>query len=211
MSPASEAVAPLGAPSARSPPADSSASTASDKDNGKHKDKGNVSVILAEAARLFSSASTASDKDNGKHKDKGNVSVILAEAARPSNRETKATVQHAAVATQAVDPAELFLEVVFRFWLQVGYSLSSEDRGQTIHKPTISFGQFVTDPPTVNRALEIWLSDGADLPHSAAVVPMLGLWFQDFELPTPDEESRFYAQWHSYSSGKRLLSGRRKG
>jgi hypothetical protein len=122
-----------------------------------------------------------------------------------------AAVKHAAVQTEAGDPAEFFLAVVFRFWVVLGHDYLSDIRGKKVGKGPTLFREFVQDPPTVRNALEIWLREAADLPNAAGVAPFLGLWFRDFELPTPEEESHFYAQWIAYSEGKRLLSRRRRG
>jgi hypothetical protein len=119
-------------------------------------------------------------------------------------------VKHAAVQTGDGDPAEIFLAVVFRFWVLQGRDLLSSLRGAEVGRGPTLFGEFVQDPPTVRDALEIWLSDAADLRTAAEVAPFLGLWFRDFEEPTPEEEAHFYAQWTAYSEGKRLLSRRRR-
>jgi hypothetical protein len=135
--------------------------------------------------------------------------VTAACSSRPM--EALAAVEQAAVQTEAGDPAEILLVEVFRFWVEHGRDLLRIRRGQEVERGPTLFEEFVQDPPTVRNALKIWLRDAADLPRAVNVVPFLGLWFRDFEEPTPDEESHFYAQWTSYSKGKRLLARRRNG
>jgi hypothetical protein len=108
-------------------------------------------------------------------------------------------LQHVAVETVAMDPAEIFLEVVFRFWLRIGYQLVDDRPGVELQRPSKhDFGRFLREPSTVSTALRVWLRDGADLPDAAAVLPMLALWFRDPEERLPEEETHFFAQWWDY-------------
>jgi hypothetical protein len=113
------------------------------------------------------------------------------------------------VQTVAGDPAEIFLADVFRFWVNCGHDFLSGMRGAKVERGPTLFGEFVQDPPTVRNALEIWLSDAADI--RVELAPFLGLWFRDFEEPTPAEESHFYAQWTAYSAGLSRRRRRRNG
>jgi hypothetical protein len=97
-----------------------------------------------------------------------------------------------------MDPAEIFLEVVFRFWLRIGWQLADERPLEGLQRPSRDFGHFLREPYMVRTALRVWLRDGADLPDAAAVVPMLALWFRDPEERLPEEETHFYAQWWDY-------------
>jgi hypothetical protein len=97
-----------------------------------------------------------------------------------------------------MDPAEIFLEHLFRFWKRIGYSLSSDLPGVKIDMPHLDMGQFLQEQPMVQLALKVWLRDGADLPASAAAVPMLALWFRDPEFPDEDEEAKFLDQWLAF-------------
>jgi hypothetical protein len=101
-----------------------------------------------------------------------------------------------------MDPAEIFLEVVFRFWLRFGSILAP--RAQCPSDRDRDFGHFLREPSRVRTALRVWLQDGADLPDAAAVVPMLALWFRDPEERLPEEEDRFFAQWWDYVKRRRL-------
>jgi hypothetical protein len=67
-------------------------------------------------------------------------------------------------------------------------------------RSNIDMEQFLQEPPLVKLALKVWLRDGADLPASAAFVPILALWFQDPECPDfdGDEETKFLDQWAAY-------------
>jgi hypothetical protein len=108
-----------------------------------------------------------------------------------------------------MDPAELFLEHVFRFWKRIGYSLSAVTTGVKVDRPHNDMGQFLQETRMVQLALKVWLRDGADLPVSAAAVPMLALWFRDPELPDLDgkEEDKFLAQWLAYVKWRRKRRG----
>jgi hypothetical protein len=107
-------------------------------------------------------------------------------------------VTHVAVQTEDMDPAEILLEYVFRLWMRIGYSHSSDLTGVEIDRPNIDMGHFLQKPPIVQLALKLWLRDGVDLPASAAAVPMLALWFRDAGLPLPAEEAKFLDQWLAY-------------
>jgi hypothetical protein len=142
------------------------------------------------------------DENKSGTKAEGRSSVIQVGAARSSTLvEALDAAMHAAIQVEAGGPAETFLEVVFRFWAKIGWELYSTSKGEKVGRGPTLFG--VRDPPTVRLALEIWLSEAADLPSAAEVVPFLRLWFRDFEDPTPEVESHFYAQWHDYSKSRK--------
>ena len=115
-------------------------------------------------------------------------------------------VQHVAVETEFIDPAELFLATVFRFWDRIGRSLYTEEE----ESPATSFERFVEDPPMVQQALEAWLLEEGWLLKQAAykaseTEAMLALWFHDLEERSSHEESQFFTQWQAYTSRTRLL------
>ncbi len=107
--------------------------------------------------------------------------------------------KHAEAQTEAGDPAEQLLLFVFRFY-HYGYDLDGE-LGR--RRPPADFREFVKDPHMVRHALKVWLASEADLPKMAMAARCLRLWFQDFELPTPEEESHFFSQWNAYLQGLR--------
>jgi hypothetical protein len=135
------------------------------------------------------------DKRTKSSKDKGKAE---------SQVQAVADVQHVAVATEDVDPAELFLVPVFQFLARIGWRFSAQET-----RPS-SFQHFVEDPLMVQQALEEWLLEDGWLLGGAAIQTetMLALWFRDVEDRSSEEESQFFAQWHAYSSRKRLLSRR---
>jgi hypothetical protein len=142
-------------------------------------------------------------------------SSSTAGAAQPSLSEAdvgghaQALGQHDASQTDDMDPAELLLEHVFRFWKRIGYSLSDVITGVEVDRPSNDMEQFLQETLMVQLALKVWLRDGADLPASAAVVPMLALWFRDPECPDldGDEENNFLAQWRAYVIWRRKRRG----
>jgi hypothetical protein len=91
-----------------------------------------------------------------------------------------------------MDPAEIFLEVVFRFWQRIGHHLADESPSKH------NFGHFLREPYMVMTALRVWLQEGADLTEAAAVVPTLALWFRDPEERLPEEETQIFDQWWEY-------------
>jgi hypothetical protein len=104
-----------------------------------------------------------------------------------------------------MDPAEIFLEVVFRFWHEHGYRIAEDLTPEEIKRPSKhDFGHFMQEPYMVRIALEVWLQEGADLPASAAVVPTLALWFRDPWERLPEEETTFFAQWWDYLKRRRM-------
>jgi hypothetical protein len=121
-------------------------------------------------------------------------------AAQPSLQEADAPRLPCYVQTEDMNPAELFLEHVLRFWKRIGYFLSSDLTDVKYDQPDIDMVQFLQEPPLVRIALKVWLRDGADLPASAAIVPMLALWFCDPGNPDFDgeEAEKFLDQWQAY-------------
>jgi hypothetical protein len=115
---------------------------------------------------------------------------------------TVVAVKHVAMQTEAMDLAQIFLEVVFRFRVNIGRMLAQQEH------PGIIVAHFVTDPYIVKLALEVWLLDGADLPESATVLPMLAVCLRDVEDRPSEEELHSLTQWSGYV---RILQRRRRG
>jgi hypothetical protein len=154
---------------------------------------------------------TKSSKDKGKDYGKDNepdkAPALHTQPKRKAESQVQAVaaVQHVAVATEDIDPAELFLVPVFQFLARIGWRFSAQET----ERPS-SFKHFVEDPPMVQQALEEWLLEEGWLLKGAAIQTktMLALWFHDVDERSSEEESQFFAQWHAYSSRKRLLSRR---